>query len=79
LGNLRNRYLLLPSQPLTAESGLIETPLSMRGWRGALRKAFGHKVPFTVTEAGADLWVFEGRVRVSNRQGQLKVRSGEGA
>ncbi|MDQ3582785.1 MAG: hypothetical protein M3495_14790 [Pseudomonadota bacterium] len=51
----------------------------MRGWRGALRKAFGHKVPFTVTEAGADLWVFEGRVRVSNRQGQLKVRSGEGA
>ncbi|MGH8578033.1 MAG: FecR domain-containing protein, partial [Gammaproteobacteria bacterium] len=32
-----------------------------------------------VSEAGADLWVFEGRVRVSNPQGQLEVRSGEGA
>ena len=45
LGHLWYRYLLLPSQTLTAESDLIETPLSMRGWRGALRNAFGHRLP----------------------------------
>ena len=32
-----------------------------------------------VSGAEAELWVFEGRVRVSNPQGQLEVRSGEGA
>ena len=32
-----------------------------------------------VSKSEAELWVFEGRVRVSNPQGQLEVRSGEGA
>ena len=32
-----------------------------------------------VSKSEAALWVFEGRVRVSNPQGQLEVRSGEGA
>ena len=32
-----------------------------------------------VSKSEAALWVFEGRVRVSNPQGQLQVRSGEGA
>jgi hypothetical protein len=45
LGYLWYRYLLLPSPSLTAESGLIEAPLSMCGWRGTLRKAFGHRLP----------------------------------
>jgi len=40
LGHLWYRYLLLPSQTLTAESGLIETH-SPGVARGALRSAFG--------------------------------------
>ena len=32
-----------------------------------------------VSEAEAELWVFEGQVRYSNPQGHLEVRSGEGA
>ncbi|MGI8515091.1 MAG: FecR domain-containing protein [Acidimicrobiia bacterium] len=39
----------------------------------------GTELVLGVSKSGADLWVFEGRVRVSNPQGQLEVRSGEGA
>ncbi len=50
----------------------IETPLVAAGVEGT-------EFVLGVTEARAELWVFEGRVRYSNPQGQLEVRSGEGA
>ncbi|MGI8515090.1 MAG: tetratricopeptide repeat protein, partial [Acidimicrobiia bacterium] len=50
----------------------IETPLVAAGVEGT-------EFVLGVSEAGAELWVFEGQVRYSNPQGQLEVRSGEGA
>lgn len=50
LGHLWYRYLLLSSQTLTAKSGLMETPLSMRGWR-RFWKAFDHHHRQSVPEA----------------------------
>ena len=50
----------------------IETPLVAAGIEGT-------EFVLGVSKSEADLWVFEGRVRVSNPQGQLEVRSGEGA
>ena len=50
----------------------IDTPIFTAGIEGT-------EFVLGVSEAEAELWVFEGRVRVSNPQGQLEVRSGEGA
>ncbi|MGH8564785.1 MAG: TonB-dependent receptor domain-containing protein [Gammaproteobacteria bacterium] len=50
----------------------IETPFVFAGVEGT-------EFVLGVSKSEAELWVFEGRVRVSNPQGQLEVRSGEGA
>jgi hypothetical protein len=50
----------------------IETPIVAANIEGT-------EFVLGVSEAGAELWVFEGRVRVSNPQGELQVASGEGA
>jgi hypothetical protein len=48
----------------------IETPFVYAGVEGT-------EFVMGVSKSEADLWVFEGRVRLSNPQGQLEVRSGE--
>ena len=50
----------------------IETPIVAAGIEGT-------EFVLGVSEAGAELWVFEGQVRYWNPQGQLQVASGEGA
>jgi hypothetical protein len=50
----------------------IETPI-------ATANVEGTEFVLGVSKSEAELWVFEGRVRVWNPQGQLEVRSGEGA
>ena len=56
----------------TPQALTIETPLASAGIEGT-------EFVLGVSEAAAELWVFEGRVRYSNPQGQLQVASGEGA
>jgi len=50
----------------------IETPFVYAGIEGT-------EFVLGVSKSEAELWVFEGQVRYSNPQGQLEVRSGEGA
>ena len=50
----------------------IETPL-------VAAYVEGTEFVLGVSKSEAELWVFEGQVRYSNPQGQLEVRSGEGA
>jgi len=50
----------------------IETPIVAAGIEGT-------EFVLGVSKSEAELWVFEGQVRYSNPQGQLEVRSGEGA
>jgi len=50
----------------------IETPL-------VAAYVEGTEFVLGVSKSEAELWVFEGQVRYSNPQGQLQVRSGEGA
>ena len=50
----------------------IDTPLASAGVEGT-------EFVLRVAATEAELWVFEGRVRFSNPQGQLQVGSGEGA
>jgi tetratricopeptide (TPR) repeat protein len=50
----------------------IETPIAAASIEGT-------EFVLEVSKSEAELWVFEGQVRYSNPQGQLEVRSGEGA